>query len=338
MRLRSGVAIDLGTVNTLVYVPGRGIIIDEPSAIGIDRGSGAVVVAGQAADALTGKEAQDIEVLHPLRDGVIADLTATAAMLQAFVRRARVRRGFGRPRCVICLPGQATAVERQSVLAAVDVLRPRFAVQLVEEPVAAAAGAGFDLAAGTGAFVVDIGGGTTETAVLAGGHVVRARSLRVGGNAMDEAITRAVRTQLGLLLGRDAARSLKMTLGLGDAAISAVETVGVDAGRRTPRVERVPAELVALAIEPTVRAMVGSVTELLADIPPNLAEDVFRGKIRLAGGGALLPGLPFRIETAADIPVAVVDDPLRCVIRGAAQILEYGTLLPGAVRSGARAA
>jgi rod shape-determining protein MreB and related proteins len=325
IRVRSGVAIDLGTVNTLVYVPGRGIIIDEPSAIGVDRATGAVVVAGQEADALTGKEAQDIEVLHPLRDGVIADLTATAAMLQAFLRRARVRQSFGRPHCVVCLPGQATAIERQSVLAAVDVLRPRFSVQLVEEPVAAAAGAGIDLAAGTGAFVVDIGGGTTEIAVLAGSHVVRSRSLRVGGNAMDEAITRAVRKELGLLLGRDAARSLKMTLGIGESILAA-ETVGVDAARRTPRVEQVPVELVADAVEPTVRAIVGSVTELLADIPPNLAEDVFRGKIRLAGGGALLPGLAFRIESAADIPVSVVDDPLRCVIRGAAQILEHGTL------------
>lgn len=329
MRLRSGVAIDLGTVNTLVYVSGRGVIIDEPSAIAIDRSTGAVVVVGQGADALTGKEAQDVDVLHPLRDGVVADLTATAAMLQAFLRRAKLRRGFRRPRCVICLPGESTLVERQSIIAAVDALRPRFAVQLVEEPVAAAAGAGIDLTAGTGAFVVDIGGGTTETAVLAGGHVVRAHSLRTGGNAMDEAITRAVRSQLGLLLGRDAARSLKMTLGLGDA-IPVVETVGVDAARRTPRVERVPAELVANAIEPTVRMIVSSVTELLADIPPNLAEDIFRGKIRLAGGGAMLPGLAFRIETAADIPVSVVEDPLRCVIRGAAQILEYDTALAAA--------
>jgi rod shape-determining protein MreB len=182
---------------------------------------------------------------------------------------------------------------------------------------------------GAGAFVVDIGGGTTEAAVLAGGHVVRARSLRTGGNAMDEAIIRAVRSEFGLLLGRDSARSLKMTLGLG-GEIWDMETVGVDAARRTPRVERVPAELVARAVEPVVRAIAGTVSELLADIPPNLAEDVFRGKIRLAGGGALLPGLAFRIEATADIPVTVVEDPLRCVIRGAAHILEHGAALAGA--------
>jgi len=331
MGLRSGVAIDLGTVNTLVYVTGRGIVIDEPSAIGIDKVTGAVAASGQAADALTGKETQDIEVLHPLRDGVIADLDATAAMLQDFLRRATVRRGMGgRPHCVICLPGEATEVERQSVMAAAYALRPRFTVQLVEEPVAAAAGAGFDLAAGTGSFVVDIGGGTTETAVLAGRHVVRARSLRVGGNAMDEAISRAVRHEYGLLLGRDAARGLKTTLGLGDGTTTDMEAVGIDAARRTPRVARVPAKLIAGAVEPMVRAIIGSVTELLADIPPNLAEDVFRGKIRLAGGGAMLPGLAYRIEAAADIPVAVVEDPLRCVIRGAALILENGDNAPSA--------
>jgi len=324
MRLRSGVAIDLGTVNTLVYVAGRGIVVEEPSAIAISRPAGRVVAVGAAADALSGKEPLDIEVIHPLRDGVIADLEATVAMLQAFLRVARVRRGLGRTAAVVCLPIEATYVERRSVAAAAEALRPRCAIQLVEEPVAAAAGAGFDLVAGSGAFIVDIGGGTTEVAVLAGGHVVRARSLRLGGNAMDEAIVRAVKLEHGLLIGRNAARNLKMTLGLADGSISEAETVGVDAARRVPQVRRVSAKLVAAAVEPTVAAITSAVEELLSDIPPNLAEEVVRGKIRLAGGGALLPGLAYRIETAADIAAVVVDDPLRCVIRGAAQILEGG--------------
>jgi rod shape-determining protein MreB and related proteins len=324
MRFRSGVAIDLGTVNTLVHVVGRGIVIDEPSAIAISRASGEMVAVGRAADALTGKEPQGVEVVHPLRDGVIADLDATVAMLQYFLRQARLRRRLWRTAAVICLPVEATYVERRSVTAAAEALRPRCAVQLVDEPVAAAAGSGIDLAAGAGAFVVDIGGGTTEAAVLAGGHVVRARSLRLGGNVMDDAITRAVKKEYGLLIGRTAARNLKMTLGLGDRATAAAETVGVDAARRTPRVEQVAAGLVAAAIEPTVGAITSVVRELLADIPPNLAEDVVRGKIRLSGGGALLPGLAYRIETAADIPALVVDDPLRCIVRGAALILERG--------------
>ena len=314
MRFRSGVAIDLGTVNTLVYVVGRGIVIDEPSAIAISRDSGAVVAVGQEADALTGKEPQGVDIIHPLRDGVIADLEATVAMLQAFLRRARLRRRLARTAAVVCLPVEATWIERRAVVAAAEALKPRCAVQLVDEPVAAAAGAGFDLAAGSGAFIVDIGGGTTEAAVLAGGHVVRTRTLRLGGNVMDDAITRAVRNEYGLLIGRNTARNLKMTLGVADGHITDAETVGVAA--RRARGERVSAGLVADAIEPTVSAITRAVEEMLSDIPPNLAEEVVRGKIRLAGGGALLPGLAWRIEAAADIPVVIVDEPLRCVIGG----------------------
>jgi len=324
MLLRSGVAIDLGTVNTLVYVTGRGIVIEEPSAIAISRATGGVAAVGAAADALSGKEPHDIEVIHPLRDGVIADLDATVAMLQAFLRQARVRRRVGRTRAVICLPVETTYIERRSVAAAAEALKPRCAVQLVDEPVAAAAGAGFELSAGSGAFIVDIGGGTTEVAVLAGGYVVRARSLRLGGNVMDDAIVRAVKLEHGLLIGRNAARNLKMTLGLADGSIAEAETVGVDAAHRVPRTQRISAKLVASAIQPTVKAITSAVEEMLSDIPPNLAEEVVRGKIRVAGGGALLPGLAYRIETAADIAVMVVDDPLRCVIRGAAHILELG--------------
>ena len=329
MRLRAGVAIDLGTVNTLVCVTGRGLVVEEPSAIAIDRATGRVAAVGLAADALAGKEPQDIEIIHPLRDGVIADLDASAAMLRAFLRRAHLRRGLLRPAAVVCVPGGATWVERRSLAAAVEAQRPRCSVRLIDAPVAAAAGAGFDLAAGSGAFIVDVGGGTTEVAVLAGGHVVRSRSLRLGGNAMDEAIVHAVKAEFSLLIGRNAARSLKTTLGLDGGATGLVEAVGIDAARRTPRVEHVPGWLVAEALERSVAAIVDSVQEMLSDIPPNLAEDVVRGKIRIAGGGALLPGLASRIEAAAGIPALVVDEPLRCVVRGAAEILEHGDWVAG---------
>jgi rod shape-determining protein MreB and related proteins len=324
MRLRPGVAIDLGTVNTLVYVSGRGIVLEEPSAIAIDRETGGVVAVGDTADALTGKEPQDIDVIHPLRDGVIADLDASVAMLQAFLRKVHLRRGLLRGSAVVCVPSGATWVERRSLIAAVEAQRPRCRVKLVDEPVAAAAGAGIGLTDGTGAFMVDIGGGTTEAAVLAGGHVVRSRSLRLAGNAMDDAIVQAVKAELGLLIGRNAARNLKMTLGLGEGAAEWMEVVGVDAARRTPRVEYIPGRLVAEALDHTVAAIADSAQEMLSDIPPNLAEDVVQGKIRLAGGGALLPGLASKIEAVADIPAFVVDDPLRCVIRGAAEVLEHG--------------
>jgi rod shape-determining protein MreB and related proteins len=324
MRLRSGIAIDLGTVNTLVYVSGRGIVLEEPSAIAIDRRTGKVAAVGEAADVLAGKDPQDIDVVHPLRDGVIADLDAATAMLQGFLRRGRLRRGLLRASAVVCVPSGATWVERRSLAAAVEAQRPRCTVRLVDEPVAAAAGAGFGRSDGSGAFMVDIGGGTTEAAVLAGGHVVRVRSLRIGGNAMDEAIMHAVKAELGLLIGRNAARNLKMTLGLGEAVAECIEVVGIDAARRTPRVEYVSARLVAEALGQPVAAIAESAQEMLSDIPPNLAEDVVRGKIRLAGGGALLPGLASKIEAVADIPAVVVDDPLRCVVRGAAEILEHG--------------
>jgi rod shape-determining protein MreB and related proteins len=191
MRFRPGVAIDLGTVNTLVSVPGRGLVLEEPSAIALDQAAGTVAAVGTPADALAGKEPRGIEVIYPLRDGVIADLDAAAAMLHAFLARARVRRWLLRPIALVCVPGGATWVERQSIPAAVEARRPRCLVTLLDEPVAAAAGAGVDLRGGEGAFIVDVGGGTTEVAVVAGGRVVRAESLRLGGNGMDEAIIHA---------------------------------------------------------------------------------------------------------------------------------------------------
>ncbi len=322
MRIRGSVAIDLGTVNTLVWVAGRGLVLEEPSAIAVDSATGAVEAIGTAADVLAEKEPQDIRVIYPLRDGVIADLDATVEMLYAFLRKARPRGGPLRPRALVCVPSGATWVERRSAFAALSTRRPRYAVQLIDEPVAAAAGAGLDLSSGAGGFVVDIGGGTTEVAAVAGWRVVRAQSLRMAGNAMDEAIVSAARSELGLILSQRAARQLKTTLGLTGGPDGWAEVVGIDAARRTPRVDRVPADLVASALEPTVAAIARSVQEVLSDIPSGLAEDVVRGKVRLAGGGALLPGMASRIEAIAEIGALVVEDPLRCVIRGAAVMLE----------------
>ena len=322
MRFRGSVAIDLGTVNTLVWVAGRGIVLEEPTAIAIDTAVGKVAAVGEAADALADKEPQDIQVIHPLRDGVIADLDATAAMLHAFLRRARKRGSPLRPNALVCVPSGATPVERRSIVAALSVRRPRYNVRLIDEPVAAAAGAGFDLDGGAGGFVVDIGGGTTEVAVVAGWRVVRSQSLRKAGNAMDEAIVQAARSELGLIISQRAARHLKTTLGVTGGAQGSAEVVGLDVAQRSPRSEDVPGKLVAAALEPIVVAIAGSVREMLSEIPAGLAEDVVRGKVRLAGGGALLPGLAHRIETAAGIGTVLVEDPLRCVLRGAAEILE----------------
>ena len=327
MGIRGSVAIDLGTVNTLIWVAGRGIVLDEPSAIAIDSGTGAVVAIGTAADALAEKEPQDINVIHPLRDGVIADLEATAEMLHGFLRKAGSS-GPLRRNALVCVPSGATWVERRSVAAALEA-RHRYSVQLIDEPVAAAAGAGLDLTAGAGGFIVDIGGGTAEVAAVAGWRVVRAESLRMAGNAMDEAIVNAARSGLGLILSQRAARQLKAELGLTGGQDGWAEAVGLDAARRTPRLEKVPGELVAGALEPVVNAIGRAVQQVLSDIPAGLAEDVMRGKVRLAGGGALLPGLAGRIESVAEISAVVAEDPLRCVVRGAALMLETDRPLRG---------
>jgi rod shape-determining protein MreB and related proteins len=322
MRIRGSVAIDLGTVNTLIWVAGRGIVLEEPSAIAVDTSTGSVVAVGDPADVLADKEPKDIRVIYPLRDGVVADLDATAEMLHAFLRRAHARGGPLRSRALVCVPAGATWVERRSITAVLGARRPRYPVQLLDEPVAAAAGAGLDLSKGQGGFVIDVGGGTTEVAAVAGWRVVRAESLRMAGNAMDEAIKNAARAHLGLILSRRAARQLKMTLGLTGGDAGWAEAVGIDAARRTPRVEKVPGDLVAAALDPIVSAISATVHEILSDIPSGLAEDVVRGKVRLCGGGALLPGLASRVETITEMGVLVVDDPLRCVVRGAAIMLE----------------
>src|ERR1700759_1958425 len=234
---RGSVAIDLGTVNTLIWVEGRGLVLEEPTAIAVDDSDGSVTAVGAAAEALADQEPRDIRVIHPLRDGVIADLDATAELLHRFLRQSGALSGPFKRRALVCVPGGATWVERRSVVAAFGAGRARWAVELVDEPVAAAAGAGVDLAAGAGGFVVDVGGGTTEVAAVAGWRVVRAESLRVAGNAMDEAIVNAARAQLGLILSQRTARQLKSDLGLTGGADGWSEAVGLDSARRTPRTE-----------------------------------------------------------------------------------------------------
>jgi rod shape-determining protein MreB len=252
---------------------------------------------------------------------VIADLDATAEMLHGFLRASGALSGPFKRHAVVAVPGGATWVERRSVVAAFGAKRPRCVVELVDEPVAAAAGAGFDLDAGAGGFVVDVGGGTTEVAAVAGWHVVRAESLRMAGNAMDEAVVNAVRSNLGMIIGQRAARQLKAELGLTGGQEGTAEVFGLDAARRTPRTEKVPGDLVAAAIGPVVSAIGTTVQNVLSDIPAGLAEDVVRGQVRLSGGGALLPGLADRLAQAAELGVVLTEDPLRCVVRGAAGLL-----------------
>ncbi len=323
MRLRPGLAIDLGTVNTLIYVAGRGLVVEEPSVIALDRASERVVTVGTLAEALFGREPEGIKVVWPLRDGVVADLEVSTLMLNVFLHRAHVHRRLLRPLAVICVPKGATWWERQAVAATVETRSPHCTVRLIDEPVAASIGAGAQASSGAGAFVVDVGGGTTEVAVVVGTRVARARSLRVGGNAMDGSIIHAVKSAFGVSLGHRAAENLKIALGLTGGDTGWAEAIGVCAASDGLRAVQVSGDLIAGALDPAIRAILSAVHEVLSEMPPDLADDVLRRGIQLAGGGALLLGLAERIEISTAIKTCVVEDPLRCVIRGAANLIEH---------------
>ncbi|MDA8310188.1 MAG: rod shape-determining protein [Actinomycetota bacterium] len=323
MRLRSGVAVDLGTVNSLVHVRGRGVVLDEPSTIALYRHTDQPPLVGERAEELMRKEPVDIDVLHPLREGVITELDAAATMLQTFLRRARFRTSVLGPRAVICVPSGASFIERRALVAAASFHRPRLAVRLLDEPVAAAIGAGAEPQGTDGVLIVDVGGGTTEAAIVLGAHMVRVHSLRVGGNAMDEAIVQAVKAELGLHIGLRAAEHLKKSLGLTGGASGSAQVAGIDLARGTVREEQVRGPLVASALEHVVAPIIESVQELLWEMPPDLADGVIRRKVQLAGGGALLPGLASRLRDSTGVTTVVVEKPLRAVVRGAATMLEH---------------
>jgi rod shape-determining protein MreB and related proteins len=323
MGVRSGIAVDLGTVNSLVHVLGHGLVLDEPSAIALSQPSGRVVGVGLAAEALAGREPAGVRVVHPLRDGVISDLGAATNMLRAFLHRARFHTSAVRPHAVLCVPSGATTIEREALVAAAAFGHGRLDVRLVGEPVAAALSAGARPGSADGLFVLDVGGGTTEAAVVVGARIVAYRSLRLGGNAMDEAVGRAVREVLRLRIGHREAEQLKMELGLTRGACgSAVVVAGLDLASLSLREVEVPAELVAAALEQSVGAIVDMVSELCSEMPPDLARDVLDRGVHVAGGGALLPGLTQRIDTEVGVGTVVVDEPLRAVVRGAARLLE----------------
>jgi rod shape-determining protein MreB len=330
MRLRPGLAIDLGTVNTLIYVAGRGLVVDEPSVIALERDSRQVMAVGKWAEVLFGREPEGVDVIWPLRDGVVADIDASVFMLNAFLRQARVHRVLRRPLAVLCVPKGATAWERQIVAATVAARSPHCAVRLIDEPVAASLGAGASGTSQAGVFVVDVGGGTTEIAVVIGTRVARARSLRVGGNAMDEAIINTVKSDFGVSLGRRTAEFLKTTLGLTGGDTGSADVFGVCGAGEGIRVVPVSGELVARALEPAVRAILSAVNEVLTEIPPDLAGDVAARSIQLAGGGALLLGLAERMANSTGVSTCVVEDPLRCVLRGAADVIENDEFLRSA--------
>ena len=321
------IAIDLGTANTLIYVAGRGIIIDEPSAVAmrLHAGTREVLAVGQKAMMMVGRAPEAVDIIRPLRDGVIADFVATEEMLRQFIRRAKSMLGFRRPRILICVPAGATPVERRAVYETAVSAGAR-KVYMIEEPVAAALGAGLpvdDLAA---SMVVDIGGGTTDIGVLSEGKVVQARSLRCAGNAMDDAIVRYVRRNHQLVIGEASAERIKIEAG---TAIPIVNGKAADIhirGRdvRTGQMKSVtlgPAH-VAEALAQPIDLMAEFVQRAVDELPPDIASDITARGIHLTGGGALLHKLDQALEQRLGLTFLVPETPMHCVIRGSAMVLE----------------
>ncbi|MBU1210953.1 MAG: rod shape-determining protein [Alphaproteobacteria bacterium] len=321
------IAIDLGTVNTLVHVVGRGVILDEPSAVAVRTMGGVreVLAVGLRAKAMLGRTPENIELIRPLRDGVIADFVATEEMLRQFIKRAKSKFGFLRPRILICVPASATPVERRAVYETAVSSGSR-RVYLVEEPVAAAIGAGMPIDEPRGSMVIDMGGGTTDIAVLSLGGVLQARSLRCAGNAFDEAIIRYVRRRHQLLIGEANAERIKIEAGTAIAGGGGrdvdIHIRGRDLKNGRPKsIVLTPADI-AEALDQPIDAVTDFIQRSLEDLPPDIAADICEKGICLTGGGALIDGLDREFERRVGVKFTVPESPMHCVIRGSATILE----------------
>ncbi|CFX34319.1 cell wall structural complex MreBCD, actin-like component MreB [Candidatus Filomicrobium marinum] len=322
------IAIDLGTVNTLVHVIGRGIILDEPSAVAVSNSGGRreVLAVGLKAKGTPGRAPENIEVIRPLRDGVIADFVATEEMLRQFIKRTKTMLGFRRPRILVCVPAGATPVERRAVYESALSAGSR-RVYLLDEPVAAAIGAGMPVDEPIGSMVIDIGGGTTDIGVLSLGGVLQARSLRCAGNAMDEAIIRYVRRQHQLLIGELNAERIKIEAGSalvsGDGRDLDIHIRGRDLRQgRAKSIVLGPADI-AEALDGPIELIAEFIQRSLEDLPPEVSADICSRGICLTGGGSLLDGLDQELEARVGVEFFRPDNPMHCVIRGAAKVMEH---------------
>ena len=316
-------AVDLGTANTVVFRRGEGVVLFEPSVVAIDERTGEVLAVGEQARRMIGRTPAHIRATRPLRHGVIADFEVTEQMLRHFI--GRVIRGFGsRAQVIVCVPSGITPVERSAVEEATLAAGAARAF-LIEEPLAAAIGAGLPVAESVGSLVVDIGGGTSEMAVTALGGLVVAHSIRVGGYELDEAIVRVLQTQDKLLVGQEQAEALKVEIGsaLADVEVpDSADVAGRDLVTGLLRRTSIDANKVRGALERPLAQIVDAVKDLLERTPPELSSDVADRGLMLVGGGALLRGLDQRLRRETGLPVTVADDPLTTVARGAGQALE----------------
>jgi rod shape-determining protein MreB and related proteins len=320
----SDMALDLGTANTLVYVPGQGIVLDEPSIVAVQTSDRAVLAVGRQAKAMLGRAPGSIEVIRPLRHGVIADYDSTAKMLNHFIRQARRSRSPVHPRVVISVPSGITQVERRAVQESATHAGAR-KVYLIPEPVAAALGAGLPVTKPGANMVVDIGGGTTEVAVISLSGIVHSISLRVGGENMDDAIMQHVRKSHGLLIGERQAEEIKIAVGSAyprDEDVPTLPVKGRDLIRGLPRTIMVTSAEIREALREPVIAIVEVVRACLEQTPPELAADIVDNGITLTGGGALLPGLARLLSLETELSITVADDPLTAAVRGVGLVLD----------------
>jgi rod shape-determining protein MreB and related proteins len=316
-------AVDLGTANTLVYVRGKGVLVDEPSVVAVHEKTGELVAVGHEAKQMLGRTPEDITVIRPLQDGVIADFEATEQMLRHFIAQVHRRRYLAKPRLVVCVPSGITAVEQRAVKEAGYQAGAR-RVYIIEEPMAAAIGAGLPVHKPTGNMVVDVGGGTTEVAVISLGGIVTSLSVRTAGDELDRAITLWAKKEHGLLLGEATAEEVKVTLGSafpGPLDTSA-ELRGRDLVSGLPRTVTVTSADIRRAMEEPLHDIVDAVRVTLDQTPPELAGDIMDRGIVLTGGGALLRGLDERLRHETGMPVHVADDPLTSVANGAGRCVE----------------
>ena len=315
-------AVDLGTANTLVYVRGRGIVLNEPSVVAVDIKDGKPLAVGAQAKLMIGRTPSNIQAIRPLKDGVIADFEICEKMLRYFIHRVHQRR-FAKPRMVICVPSGITGVEQRAVMEAAEFAGARKAY-IIEEPMAAAIGAGLPIHEPTGNMVVDIGGGTTEVAVISLGGIVTSQSIRVGGDELDDAIVDYVKKEFQLALGERTAEEIKIQMGSAYPLQQEMQAQirGRDLVTGLPKTVVISTEQVRQAIEVPVQAIVDAVKVTLDRTPPELSSDLMEQGIVLTGGGALLNGLSTRLEVETNMPIIVANDPLNCVALGSGMCLE----------------
>lgn len=325
--LSADMAIDLGTANTLVYVKGRGIVLNEPSVVAIaeEKGKKKVLAVGDEAKMMLGRTPGYIQAIRPLRDGVIADFEVAEEMIKHFIRKVHNRRSFASPIIIVCVPSGSTAVERRAIQESAESAGAR-RVFLIEEPMAAAIGAGLPVTEPTGSMVVDIGGGTTEVAVLSLGGIVYSRSVRVGGDKLDEAIIAYIRRNHNLLIGESSAERIKKEIGSAcppaDGDGRTMEIKGRDLMNGVPKELLVSERQIAESLTEPVGAIIEAVKVALEHTAPELAADIVDKGIVLTGGGALLSNLDYVLRHATGLPVSIADDPLSCVALGTGRALE----------------